>query len=99
MFGVGVLVFVMLSGGIYLGVVMSEHEFNFKKWSKLSKIAYSLVVLMALIFSILISTTETNPNAGKRKERSDLEKENLRWSHEAYDYIHSGQAAKDMGYR
>ncbi len=32
------------------------------------------------------------------KEYSDLERENLRWSHEAYDYIHSGKAAKDMGY-
>lgn len=99
MVGVGILVFIMLMGGIYLGVVANEHEFNIKKWSKTNKIGMCCIIPVILIFCIMISCIEPDPNGAKRrKEYSDLEKENMRWSHEAYDYIHSGDAARDMGY-
>lgn len=99
MIGVGILVFVMFAGGMYLAIALKEYEFNIKKWSKTNKIGLCSVLPFFLIIAIAFSCIEPDPNGAKRrKEYSDLEKENLRWSHEAYDYIHSGQAAKDMGY-
>ncbi len=100
MIGVGILVFVIFAGVMYLFTAWKEYELNVKKWSKANKIGLCCILPFLLIFAIVISCIEPDPNGAKRrKEYSDLEKENMRWSHEAYDYIHSGQAAKDMGYK
>lgn len=83
------IVFVVIG---YFVISGKSENYNLKKWK-----AENWVLMVILVIAVIIGAFALEPSS-PRKERSDLEKENLRWSHEAYDYIHSGQAAKDMGY-
>ena len=76
----------------YFVISGQSGNYSLAKWGTGNWVLMAIIAIVAIIGVSISSPTST------RKEYTDLEKENIRWSHEAYDYIHSGDAARDMGY-
>lgn len=90
--GTSIFVFIVAVVIGYLVISGQGKKYNLAEWKGTEWTLMVIIVIVAIIGAFALEPSSP------RKERSDLEKENLQWSHEAYDYIHSGQAAKDMGY-
>ena len=90
-----VLALIFIGGVMYVLLSLRSKSFNVKEWGIEGQIGGVATVIILVVG--LIAAIASGPSAPK-KEYTDLEKENMRWSHEAYDYIHSGDAARDMGY-